>query len=135
MKGNSKSSSSNSLILLRAQNKDISTASLTLLTKVKLHLRRRLTIAVHRQMTDCLCCENCHHCDQFSLHFNLSALFVVSQILSTKVSPEWRFNRSFETQKKCPLTVNKGVPSTEFAYILKVLENCSQCWKVPEFQC
>ena len=48
MKGNSKSSSSNSLILLRAQNKDISTASLTLLTKVKLHLRRQLTIAVHR---------------------------------------------------------------------------------------
>ena len=38
LKGNSKPPSSNSLSLFGAQNKDLSTASQTLQTKVKLHL-------------------------------------------------------------------------------------------------
>ena len=42
LKGNSKRTSSNSLNLLRAKNKDIGTASKTLLTGVKLPLRCRL---------------------------------------------------------------------------------------------
>ena len=43
MKGNSKRTSGNSLSPLGAQNKDIGAASRTLLTEVKLHLRRRLS--------------------------------------------------------------------------------------------
>ena len=43
MKGNSKRTSGNSLSQLGAQNKDIGAASQTLLTEVKLHLRRRLS--------------------------------------------------------------------------------------------
>ena len=43
MKGNSECSSSNSLSPLGDQNKDLGAASQTLLTEVKLHLRRRLT--------------------------------------------------------------------------------------------
>ena len=43
MKGNSKHTSGNSLTPFGAQNKNISAASQTLLTKVKLHLRRRLS--------------------------------------------------------------------------------------------
>ena len=42
LKGNSKRTSSNSLNLLRAKNKDIGTASQTSLTGVKLPLRCRL---------------------------------------------------------------------------------------------
>ena len=45
-----------------------------------------------------------------SEHFNLSTLLVVSHVLSTKVSPEWRKNLGF---KKCPFPLNRGVPSTE----------------------
>ena len=43
MKGNSKRTSGNSLSPLGAQNKYIGAASRTLLTEVKLHLRRRLS--------------------------------------------------------------------------------------------
>ena len=42
IKENSKCTSGNLLSLLRAQNKDNGTASQTLLTKVKFHLRHRL---------------------------------------------------------------------------------------------
>ena len=45
-----------------------------------------------------------------SEHFNLSTLLVVSHVLSTKVSPEWRKNLGF---KKCSFPLNRGVPSTE----------------------
>ena len=45
-----------------------------------------------------------------SEHFNLSTLLVVSHVLSTKMSPEWRKNLGF---KKCPFPLNRGVPSTE----------------------
>ena len=37
-----------------------------------------------------------------SEHLNLSTIFVVSQLLSAKVSPEWRLNPGSGTQKKCP---------------------------------
>ena len=45
-----------------------------------------------------------------SEHFNLSTLLVVSHVLSTKVSPEWRKDLGF---KKCPSPLNRGVSSTE----------------------
>ena len=37
-------------------------------------------------------------------------LFVVSHLLSTNVSPEWRLNPGFGTQKKCPFPLNGDVP-------------------------
>ena len=37
-------------------------------------------------------------------------IFVVSHFLIAKVSPEWRLNRSFETQKKCPFPLNRRCP-------------------------
>ena len=42
-----------------------------------------------------------------SVNINLTTLFVVSHVLSTKVSPEWRLNLRFGTQKKCPF--NRGM--------------------------
>lgn len=36
------------------------------------------------------------------VHWNLSTVFVVSHVLSTKVSPEWRSNQGFVTQKNVP---------------------------------
>ena len=36
------------------------------------------------------------------LHSNLSSLFVVSHVLGTKVSPEWRLNLGFRTLEKLP---------------------------------
>ena len=49
-----------------------------------------------------------------SEHLNLSTIFVVSHFLIAKVSPEWRSNQRFETQKSCPLPLNRaGVPSVE----------------------
>ena len=42
-----------------------------------------------------------------SVNINLSTLFVISHVLSTKVSPEWRLNLGFGTQKKCPF--NRGM--------------------------
>ena len=40
-------------------------------------------------------------------------IFVASHFLSAKVSPEWRLNLGFGTQKKCPFPLNRGVPSIE----------------------
>ena len=45
---------------------------------------------------------------------NLSTMFVDSYFLSAKVSPEWRLNQGFGTQRSCfffPL--NRRVPSIE----------------------
>ena len=39
-------------------------------------------------------------------HLNLP----VSHFLIAKVSPEWRLNLGFGTQKECPFTLNRGVP-------------------------
>ena len=36
------------------------------------------------------------------LHSDLSSLFVVSHVLGTKVSPEWRLNLGFGTLEKLP---------------------------------
>ena len=36
------------------------------------------------------------------VHLKISIFFLISHILSTKVSPEWRLNLSFGSQKKCP---------------------------------
>ena len=36
---------------------------------------------------------------------------MVSHLLNVKVSPEWRVNPSFGTQKMCPFPLNRGVPS------------------------
>ena len=38
-------------------------------------------------------------------------IFVVSHLLRTKVFPEWSLNQGFGTQKKCPFSLNGGVPS------------------------
>ena len=43
-------------------------------------------------------------------------LFVVSQDLSAKVSPEWRLHLGFGTQKKCPFPLNRAVPSISNRY-------------------
>ena len=49
-----------------------------------------------------------------SENLNLSTNFVVSLFLIAKVSAEWRLNQRFETQKRCPLLLNRaGVPSIE----------------------
>ena len=48
MEGNSKRTSGNSFTPLGAQNKDIGAASQTLLTRVKLRLRRRLHFMLYR---------------------------------------------------------------------------------------
>ena len=48
-----------------------------------------------------------------SAHLKISTLFVISHILRAKVSPEWRLNSSFRTQKKCPFPLIRGVPSIE----------------------
>ena len=49
-----------------------------------------------------------------SEHLNLWTVFVVSLFLIAKVSAEWRLNQRFETQKRCPLPLNRaGVPSIE----------------------
>ena len=48
-----------------------------------------------------------------TVHLKLSTLFVISNVLGAKVSPEWRLNLVFGTQKKCPFSLNRGVPSTE----------------------
>ena len=47
------------------------------------------------------------------VHLNISLIFVVSNFLITKVSPEWRLNLGFGTNKKCPSPLNRGVPSIE----------------------
>ena len=41
-----------------------------------------------------------------SVHLKISALFVVSHVLSAEVSPE--INPGFPTQKKCPFPLNRG---------------------------
>ena len=43
------------------------------------------------------------------VHLNISMIFVVSLLLSAKVTPEWRLNPSFGTNKKCPSLLNRGV--------------------------
>jgi len=42
------------------------------------------------------------HIIVISVHVKLSTLFMVSHVLSAWVSPEWRLNPGFGTQKKCP---------------------------------
>ena len=46
-----------------------------------------------------------------SVHLKISTFFVVSHVLSAKVSPEWRLNPGFRTKKTCPFPLNRGVPS------------------------
>ena len=48
-----------------------------------------------------------------TVHLKLSTVFVISHILGAKVSAEWRLNLVFGTQKKCPFSLNGGVPSIE----------------------
>ena len=48
-----------------------------------------------------------------SVHLKISTLCVVSHVLSVKVSPEWKSNPGFGTQKTCPFPLNRVVPSTE----------------------
>ena len=46
-----------------------------------------------------------------SVHLKISALFVVSHLLRTEVSPEImevKINPGFRTQKKCPFPLNRG---------------------------
>ena len=45
------------------------------------------------------------------VHWNLSTVFVVSHVLSVKVSPEWTSNQGFGDPGKCPLSLNRSVPS------------------------
>ena len=44
---------------------------------------------------------------------NVLTIFVASHSLISKVSPEWRVNPGFVTQKKCPFPLNRRVPTTE----------------------
>ena len=46
-------------------------------------------------------------------HLNLSTIFMVSHLLSAKMSPQSRLNLGFGTQKKCPFPQNRSVPSIE----------------------
>ena len=48
-----------------------------------------------------------------SVCLNLSTILVVGHFMSAKVSPEWRLNLGFRTQKKCPFPLNRGVPSIQ----------------------
>ena len=48
-----------------------------------------------------------------SAQLKISTLVVISHTFRAKVSPEWRLNSGFRTQKKCPLPLNRGVPSIE----------------------
>ena len=51
-----------------------------------------------------------------SEHLNLSTTFMVSHSLIPKVSPEWKLNSGFRTQKKCPFAspLKRGsVPSID----------------------
>ena len=50
-----------------------------------------------------------------SVHLKISTLPVVSHVLTTKVSPEWRLNLGLWTQKTCPFPLNRVVYSTEVA--------------------
>ena len=43
-----------------------------------------------------------------SVHVKISTLFVVSHFWSAQVSPEWRLNQGFATQKKCPFPLNRS---------------------------
>ena len=44
-----------------------------------------------------------------SVHLKISTFFVVSHVLSAKVSPEWRLNPGFRTKKTCPFPFVKIV--------------------------
>ena len=44
---------------------------------------------------------------------NVLTIFVASHSLISKVSPEWRVNPGFVTQKKCPFPLKRRVPTTE----------------------
>ena len=48
-----------------------------------------------------------------SAKLKMSTLFVVSHVLSAKVSSERRLNLSFGNQKMCPFSLNGGVPLIE----------------------
>ena len=49
-----------------------------------------------------------------SEHLNLSTTCMVSHSLIAKVSPEWKLNPGFRTQKKCPFPLKRGsVPSID----------------------
>ena len=48
-----------------------------------------------------------------SVHLNISTLSAVSHVLSTKVSPEWRVNLGFWTQKTWPFPLSRVVHSIE----------------------
>ena len=43
-----------------------------------------------------------------SEHLNLSTTFMVSHSLIAKVSPEWKLNPGFRTQKNCPFPLKRG---------------------------
>ena len=48
-----------------------------------------------------------------SVDLKISTFFVVSHVMSAKVSHEWRLNPGFGTKKMCPFPLNRGVPSIE----------------------
>ena len=45
--------------------------------------------------------------------FSVKLKISTSSLWSVKMSPEWRLNTGFETQKKWPFPLNNGVPSIE----------------------
>ena len=77
------------------------------------------TSAFQRFKRDSSVCESFHNCYYLlpCVHLKRSTPLVsrVSHFLSAKVSPEWRLNPGFGTQKKSPFPnpLNRGVPSTE----------------------
>ena len=49
------------------------------------------------------------------VHWNLSTVFVVSHVLSAKVSPEWTSNQGFGTQKNVPFPwIEVSIPMWTF---------------------
>ena len=54
-----------------------------------------------------------------SVHLKISTLPVVSHVLTTKVSSEWRLNLGLWTQKTCPFPLNRVVYSIEVADLYK----------------
>ena len=48
-----------------------------------------------------------------SVHLKISPFFVVSHVLSAKVSSEQWLNPGFRTKKTCPFPLNRGVPSIQ----------------------
>ena len=67
--------------------------------------------------------------------YMLSTPLVVSHYFSAKVSPEWRLNLGFGTQKKCPFPLNRSVPSLEVTDAKIMWQFLGPKFVSPEWRC